>query len=128
MVCAVTVADPRPEPMCENVEPYCTCVPMYLREVTSQLDLDTTTSREFAESALTVYEAVEVVKVTASAIAAKRATGSTEENFILSKSEKNDVGQGRSRLLRRDHVFYIYHTGVRSLTTPICRQFQTQFL
>lgn len=54
-------------------------------EVMSQLVLEIVTSNAFVESALTVYEAVEVVKVTASAMAVKMANGRTEVNFILAK-------------------------------------------
>ena len=57
-------------------------------EVTSQLDLATTTSKEFAEFALTVYEDEDVVKVTASAMAANRANGKTVANLILVQKGK----------------------------------------
>ena len=85
--CAETVAVPSPEPICEYEEEYWTCVPVNLMEVTSQLDLDTTTSNELVDPALTVYEDDEVVKVTASAIAAKRANGKTAVNLILTETK-----------------------------------------
>jgi len=67
-------------------------------EVTSQLDLATTTSKEFAELALTVYEDVEVVRVTACAIAAKRANGKTVVNLILTQNERYSTLQQPCRL------------------------------
>jgi len=93
IVCAETLADPSPEPMCEDWEAYCTCVPRYLMEVTSQLDLDTTTSKEFAEFALTVYEDDEVVNVTASAMAVNRANGKTAANLILAQKKNRVAGK-----------------------------------
>ena len=89
IVWAVDVTVPSPDEMCEYVDPYWTCDPRYLIEVTSQLALATTISKAFAELALTVKDDVEVVKVTASAQAARKANGKTEENFILRTTGEN---------------------------------------
>lgn len=64
---------------------YWASTPRYFNEVISQFVLDTTNSKAFADPALTVYEAVAVVRVIASAKAEKRVAGNKKESFILTK-------------------------------------------
>lgn len=90
---AETDGELKPEAMCER-DPDCVCTwtPRYRMDVMSQLVREKTTMKGLADSALTVYESVVVVRVTAFVRETNAATSTDKESELhILTSNSNSI-------------------------------------